>query len=39
MPNTIGYVPEIKSPADISELMKQQLQLVTKVVKDAKLGK
>ena len=34
-----GYVPEIKSPADISEVMKQQLQLVTKVVKDAKLSK
>jgi len=34
-----GYVPEIKSPADISEIMKQQLQLVTKVVKDAKLVK
>ena len=34
-----GYVPEIKSPAEISQLMKEQYQLVSKVVKDAKLGK
>ncbi|OGP68729.1 MAG: hypothetical protein A2170_04765 [Deltaproteobacteria bacterium RBG_13_53_10] len=35
----VGYVPEIKKPSDISELMKQQFQLVSKIVKDAKLGK
>jgi tripartite-type tricarboxylate transporter receptor subunit TctC len=34
-----GYVPEIKTPAEITEMMKQQYQLVSRVVKEAKLVK